>query len=387
MVSIFSQMQMQPADPLLRLITEFRDDPRTDKIDLGVGVYRDETGATPVMRAVKFAERKLCDQQASKAYLGPEGNLGFASALKRLVTGDDACVSCIQTPGGTGALRLAMDVIAHTRPGATVWVGMPTWPNHTALLQAAGLHVRPYRYLTHAEVNFTAMMAELEKAEAGDIVLLHGCCHNPSGVDLSPDQWEQLAELLRARGLMPLIDLAYQGLGDGFEADAGPALKLLCHCGEGFLAYSCDKNFALYRERVGALFVRTPQAGIAETVFSNLLKAARTNWSMPPDHGGAVVQIVLDDPVLRADWQGELTSMRNRINGLRRAVAVAAPRLGFLAQQKGLFSLLPLTPEAVDRIKKRHGVYMAASGRINVAGLTLEMIPRFVEAYDDVVAL
>ncbi len=387
MTSVFSQLKRQPADPLLRLITEFRQDPRAGKIDLGVGVYRDETGNTPVMRAVKAAERRLFEQQTSKAYLGPEGNLGFAAALKTLVTGNDERYACVQTPGGTGALRLAMEVIAHAKPGAAVWVGTPTWPNHTALLTATGLQVRPYRYLTQASVDFPAMLAALQTAAPGDIVLLHGCCHNPSGIDLAPAEWATLAALLQERKLLPLIDLAYQGLGSGFADDARPALQLLEHCGEGFLAYSCDKNFALYRERVGALFIRARDPDTAETVFSNALTAARTNWSMPPDHGAALVQIILDDNALRTDWQAELNTMRNRIDGLRQAVAAAAPNLGFLAQQKGLFSLLPISPDAVAQLKTRYGIYMAASGRINAAGFTLEAIPHFVEAYNDVATL
>jgi aromatic-amino-acid transaminase len=387
MTSVFSQLKRQPADPLLRLITEFRQDPRAGKIDLGVGVYRDETGNTPVMRAVKAAEHRLFEQQTSKAYLGPEGNLGFAAALKSLVTGNDEHYTCVQTPGGTGALRLAMDVIARAKPGAAVWVGMPTWPNHTALLKATGLQVRPYRYLTRASVDFSAMIAALQTAAPGDIVLLHGCCHNPSGIDLAPAEWAALAALLQERKLLPLIDLAYQGLGSGFADDACPALQLLEHCSEGFLAYSCDKNFALYRERVGALFTRARDPDTAETVFSNALTAARTNWSMPPDHGAALVQIILDDNTLRTDWQAELDTMRNRIDGLRQAVAAAAPNLDFLAQQKGLFSLLPISPDAVAQLKTRYGIYMAASGRINVAGFTLEAIPEFVEAYNDVATL
>lgn len=384
---LFSHLSSQPADPLLRLITEFREDPRKDKLDLGVGVYRDETGATPILRSVKEAEQRLLDTQMSKSYLGPEGNLAFAAALKRLVMGDDARIACVQTPGGTGALRLAMEVITRANTGATVWVGTPTWPNHNALLAATHLPVRSYRYTTAAGIDFSGMLKALSGARRGDVVLLHGCCHNPSGADLSTTQWAELAEILATRGLLPLIDLAYQGLGEGFEADGDAVLKLLRQCGEGLLAYSCDKNFALYRERVGALFVLAKDASTAQTVFSNMLTCARTNWSMPPDHGGAIVQTILDDNALRADWRAELDSMCARIIGLRKALAAAAPQLGFLALQKGLFSLLPVTPETVAQLKAQYGIYMASSGRINVAGFTIETIPQFVDAYNAVTHL
>jgi aromatic-amino-acid transaminase len=382
--SLFSHLNLQPADPLLRLITEYREDSRSDKLDLGVGVYRDETGATPILRSVKEAERRLLQSQTSKSYLGPEGNLAFAAALKKQVMGDDARIACVQTPGGTGALRLAMEVIARAKTGATVWVGTPTWPNHNALLAATNLPVRSYRYITAAGIDFSGMLQALREAKRGDVVLLHGCCHNPSGADLSVAQWAELAELLASRGLLPLIDLAYQGLGTSFEADGEPALKLLQQCGEGLLAYSCDKNFALYRERVGALFVLAQDSSTAQTVFSNMLTCARTNWSMPPDHGGAIVQTILDDEALHADWRAELDSMCARIISLRTALAEAAPQLDFLARQKGLFSLLPIAPETVAQLKAQYGIYMASSGRINVAGFTLATIPRFVAAYNAV---
>lgn len=382
--TVFSNLALQAADPLLRLITEFREDPRKDKIDLGVGVYRDESGATPILRSVKQAERRLLDSQSSKSYLGPEGNLAFAAALKRLVIGNNPYSTCMQTPGGTGALRLAMEVIARANANTTVWVGTPTWPNHNALLAAANLPIRTYRYIVDGRVDFSGMLHALGESKRGDVVLLHGCCHNPTGADLSPVEWEELADFLSTRGLLPLIDLAYQGLGDNFKTDGAPALRLLEQCGEGFLAYSCDKNFALYRERVGALFISAQDSSTVQTVFSNMLACARTNWSMPPDHGGAIVQTILDDDGLRADWRNELDDMCSRITSLRRAIAKAAPQLSFLAEQKGLFSLLPIAPETVARLKAQYGIYMASSGRINVAGFTLDSIPRFVDAYNAV---
>ncbi len=386
--SLFSRLTPQPVDPLLGLIAAFRADPRPDKIDLGVGVYRDETGRTPVLETVKAAERRLAETQKTKAYLGSEGNLGYAAALTRLVMGEKPAgpTRCVQTPGGTGALRLAMDAIARAKSGARVWVGTPTWPNHFALLAAAGLEACRYRYFDPATgtVCFDEMTDALGRAAPGDVVLVHGCCHNPSGADLAPDQAKALADLMAGRGLLPLIDLAYQGLGRDFDADGATMRLILDRCGEGLVAYSCDKNFALYRERVGGLFVRTQKDATADAVFSNLLSCARSNWSMPPDHGAAVVETVLDDPELHAAWQKEVTTMRGRIRELRAALAALSPAFAPVAGQNGMFSLLPVSPDQVAALQRNHGIYMAASGRINVAGFTKANLAAFAAAYRDV---
>jgi aromatic-amino-acid transaminase len=381
--SFYSRLAPQPPDPLLKLIGDFAADPRKDKIDLGVGVYRAPDGTTPVLAAVKEAERRLLAAQDSKSYLGPEGNLGYDRALNRLVFGPDSDAVCIQTPGGTGALRLAMDVIARTNAKARVWVGAPTWPNHLALLAATGLEVVNYRHFDqHTQtMHFDEALAAMKKAEPGDVVLLHGCCHNPTGADFSPTQWASLADAIGARNLLPLIDLAYQGFGDSFELDIEGPRTVIDRCGEVLLAYSCDKNFALYRERVGALFAFTRDSVTRETVLSNILSCARSNWSMPPDHGAAIVQTILDDAALTRTWRSELKVMHDRIATMREALAAAHPDFAATGSQRGLFSLLPVEPAGVDWLKEKFGVFMPRSGRINVAGLTNENLPRFAKAW------
>lgn len=381
--SFFAQLAPQPPDPLLKLIGDFAVDPRTSKIDLGVGVYRAPDGVTPVLTAVKEAERRLLVQQQSKSYLGPEGNVGFNRSLKALVFGPDSDAVCIQTPGGTGALRLAMDLIARTKPKARVWVGEPTWPNHLALLAAADLEVHRYRHFDQQTqtIHFDEALAALKTACPGDVVLLHGCCHNPTGADFSSTQWACLADVMAARNLLPLIDLAYQGFGDSFELDIEGPRALIDRCGEALLAYSCDKNFALYRERVGALFAFARDGKIRDSVLSNILSCARSNWSMPPDHGGAIVHTILDDPALMRTWRSELKVMHDRIAQMRSALAAAHPDFAPVEAQRGLFSLLPVDPAGVDWLKEKFGVFMPRSGRINVAGLTEENLPRFAEAW------
>lgn len=383
--ALFDSLSRQAPDPVLALIGAFREDPRPHKIDLGVGVYRDLADATPVLRAVKAAERRLVAEQPTKAYLGPEGDVRFFELLKPILFGAVGLgdrVSGIQTPGGTGALRLAAELIAKAQPAARVWIGEPTWPNHIPILQAARLELMRYRHFDVATqtLSFDAMIAALGSARRGDVVLLHGCCHNPTGADFTPAQWTRLAALIVERGLLPLIDLAYQGLGDGLDADAAGARIVIEAVGEALVAYSCDKNFGLYRERVGALYAIAPDAGRAGVIQSNLLALARANWSMPPAHGGAIVSTVLDDPALAADWHDELEAMRTRIIAVRMLVAGADGSLAAIAGQRGLFSMLPLSPDQVRRLKEEHAIYMTSSARINVAGLTPATIPRFVEA-------
>jgi aromatic-amino-acid transaminase len=382
---MFERLEPQPPDALLALIGQFRDDTRAEKIDLGVGVYRDEAGHTPVFKAVKGAERQLAEDQPTKAYLGPEGNRRFTAALAPVVLGafaSDARLAAVQTPGGTGALRLAADLIAAATPDARVWMGTPSWPNHPPLMRAAGLELATYRHFDPARqsVCFDEMMTALEGAVCGDVVLLHGCCHNPTGADLDDAQWTALVELLAKRGLVPLLDLAYQGLGDGLEADAKGVRAVMERLDEALLAYSCDKNFGLYRERTGALFLRARDAGAARSAYSNALACARANWSMPPDHGAEVVARILESETLNARWLGELDGMRARIADVRKRLAAADPVFAPLARQKGMFSLLPVDTAAVSRLKSDHAVYMAGSGRINVCGLAPDNIDRFVAA-------
>jgi len=382
---VFGALAAQPADALLALIGAFRSDLRADKIDVGVGVYRDLEGRTPVLRAVKEAERRLVESQPSKGYLGPEGDVGYFDALKPIIFGEfdfDERLSGLQTPGGTGALRLAAELIARARPGARIWVGNPTWPNHPPILKAAGLVVADYEHFDVVTQTLTIdrMLDALSDAAPGDVALLHGCCHNPTGADLDVDQWTAVATLLRDRGVLPLIDLAYQGLGTGLEEDALGTRIMLDIVGEGLVAHSCDKNFGLYRERVGALYALSESSEQSHIVQSNLLSLTRANWSMPPDHGAAIVRVILEDAALNADWRTELAEMRDRIQQIRDLLAQADPALAPLANQRGMFSALPLSVGDVARLREMHGIYMPSSGRINVAGLTPETVVPFVDA-------
>lgn len=386
-MSLFGPLQQQPADALLALIGQYRADPRPHKIDLGVGVYRDETGNTPVLRALKAAEERLWQVQTSKSYLGPEGNTAFTAHMQRLVFGTmdfAGRLAGVQTPGGTGALRLAAELIAAASPGARarVWVGAPTWPNHPPILNAAGLAVETYESFDKASqsLRFDEMMAALGRARAGDVALLHGCCHNPTGADLSDAQWREVAELVASRGVIPLLDLAYQGLGRGLDQDAQGVRTVLARCPEALVAYSCDKNFGVYRERVGALFALAGSRADADRVHSNLLSLARANWSMPPDHGAAAIALLLDDAELTAAWREELEEMRSRLVAVRQALTAHGGPLRAVAEQHGMFSLLPLSPEVVARLRTDHAVYMAGSGRINIAGLTEKTVPVFTAA-------
>jgi aromatic-amino-acid transaminase len=379
----FDRLVLQPADPLLQLIQAYRDDGRSSKLDLGVGVYRDELGATPVPAAVKAAEAQLLSTQDTKSYLGAEGDVGFLEQLTPLIFGESAKpVIGLQTPGGTGALRLAGELASAGRNGACIWFGTPTWPNHEAVFSGAQLRIRTYRHFDPAtqRLDFEAMVDALREARRGDVILLHGCCHNPTGADLSMEQWATVAGLVAQRGLTPLIDLAYQGLGLGLDEDAAGARLVFDAAEDALLTYSCDKNFGLYRERTGALFARSSRR--AEPVRTNMLSLARSLWSMPPDHGAAVVRLILESPQLESMWRNELANMRQRLNGLRRALADTDSHFAALAQQKGLFAQLPLSPEQVRLMREQGAVYMAGSGRINIAGLTLRTIPHFVQALE-----
>jgi aromatic-amino-acid transaminase len=384
---------LQPAEPdkILALIALHRDDPRPGKIDLGVGVYRDAFGATPVMRAVREAERRLLAGQTSKAYLGLAGDEAFNRAMVQLVFGERADFSRVrgsQAPGGSGALRILAELLHAARPMATVWFPDPTWANHLPLIQGAGLKTRRYPYFDKAEgvVHFEAMMQALRGAPAGDIVLLHGCCHNPTGADLSLGHWRSLAALCDERGLFPLVDLAYQGLGDGLAEDAAGLRILADGLPELAAAVSCSKNFAVYRDRVGAALILGRNAAEADIAAGQLMSAARAIYSMPPDHGAAAVRIVLSDPDLRAEWQAELTSMRERMQNLRVKLAEAlrratnSDRFGFLTQNKGMFSRLGVSPAQVEALRVEHGIYMVGDSRINVAGIPEDRVDDLASA-------
>lgn len=384
-MSPFAGLSPQSADALLKLIATHRADRRPDKIDVGVGVYRDEAGQTPVMRAVKAAEARLVTEQPTKAYLGADGDMRFTELLAEIVFGADREEPHrfgLQTPGGTGALRLGAELIARAAPGTRVWMGEPTWPNHMPIFVEAGLETVAYPYFDAATggIAFDAMMGALSEARSGDILLLHGCCHNPTGTAFSREAWQALASLCNARGLTPFVDLAYQGLGDGLEQDAIGMRSLLEAVSGALVAYSCDKNFGLYRERVGALWIQAPTPALTEVARTNVLALSRSLWSMPPDHGAAIVRTILDDPVLAGEWRDELAAMRNRLNEMRTALAATHPALAPIARQRGLFSLLPVELDAVTEMRATHGIYMPADARLNIAGLNQANLARFADA-------
>jgi aromatic-amino-acid transaminase len=377
---MFEKLEPAAPDGILALISLFRDDPRDGKVDLGVGVYKARDGSTPIMRAVRAAELRLHQTQGSKSYLGLVGDPGFNAAITGLVFGDGADrtrLRACQTPGGTGALRLLADLLHLARSDATVWISDPTWPNHLPILRAAGFATRTYPYFDPATagVRFDAMMEALKGAAPGDIVLLHGCCHNPTGANLDAAQWTAIADLLVERGLTPFVDLAYQGFGDGLEEDAAAVRLLAGRVPEMVVATSCSKNFSVYRDRAGAaiLLGRTPAE--TDVAFGQMLGVARGIWSMPPDHAAACVRIVLEDEALAADWRAELDDVRLRMLSLRETFAEAlrrqsnSDRFDFLARHRGMFSRLGLTKDQVDRLRAEHGVYMVGDSRINVAGL------------------
>jgi aspartate/tyrosine/aromatic aminotransferase len=373
------------SDSLLKLITLANADSRPEKIDVGVGVYRDGQGRTPVMRAVKAAEKKLWDVQDSKSYLGGAGDTVFPELLRPIVLGEhagDERILGLQTPGGCGALRLGFQLVATANPSARVLVGTPTWPNHVPIVSGCGLEIVEYPYYDREarEIRFEAMMAAIEGASAGDVVLLHGCCHNPTGADLNPDQWREVTRVVAERGLIPFVDIAYQGLGQGLEEDAAGLRGILAACDEVLVSQSCDKNFGVYRDRVGCLFLKTASREASANAMDHVLKIAREMWSMPPDHGGAVVRTVLQDEALTADWRAELEEMRGRIVAIRERLAAADPRLAYIRDQMGMFSMLPLTPEQVLALREDHAIYMADSGRFNILGMADDDVGRFVAA-------
>ncbi|MFL6861705.1 MAG: aromatic amino acid transaminase [Allosphingosinicella sp.] len=383
---LFERLEAQQSDSLLQLIALCDADPRPDKIDVGVGVYRDADGSTPILRAVKKAERLLWETQETKAYLGSQGDARFTELIRPIVFGEtlaaDERIVGLQTPGGCGALRVGADLIQRANPKARIFVGQPTWPNHGPLIASAGVEMVPIPYYDpkRREILFDAMMEALGKAEGGDLLLLHGCCHNPTGADLSPGQWREVAALVARRGLIPYVDLAYQGLGNGLEPDAAGTRLVVEAAEQALVAQSCDKNFGVYRERTGNLFVKAPSRKIAEIAFGNLMILARTMWSMPPDHGAAIARLVLDTPALRADWHAQLQEMCARIRRLRGRLAAFDERLAYIDGQNGMFSILPLDRAQVLALREEKGIYMADSGRFNVVGLSDGNIDRFAAA-------
>ena len=374
-----------PEDPLIGLIGLVNADPRPDKIDVGVGVFRDGAGNTPILKVMKEAEQRLLDTQVTKAYIGSAGDKRFAELLRPILLGEhagDERIAGLQTPGGCGALRLGFELIATVNPGARVLVGAPTWPNHPPIINAVRLEVVEYPYYERGQgaLRFEDMVAALEGAEAGDVALLHGCCHNPTGADLSEDQWREVVRVVCDRGLIPLIDIAYQGFGRGLDEDAFGVRLALAECDEVIIAQSGDKNFSCYRDRLGSLFLKTAFAETTARAMTHVLQRAREMWSMPPDHPAACARIILDDHELRARWLVELAGMRDRINSVRARIAAADPRLAFIGRQFGMFSMLPLSVQQVVKLRADYGIYMADSGRFNVVGMSDGQIDRFIAA-------
>ncbi|HVI05532.1 MAG TPA: amino acid aminotransferase [Sphingomicrobium sp.] len=376
------------SDSLLALIALANADPRPDKIDVGVGVFRDAAGNTPILKVIKEAEQRLVDTQITKSYLGGAGDKRFAELLRPVLLGrhaGDERIAGLQTPGGCGALRLGFELIATANPQARIFVGTPTWPNHPPIIKAVGLEIAEYPYYERGQgiIRFDEMIEALSRAEEGDIALLHGCCHNPTGADLDEDQWREVVEVVKERGLIPFIDIAYQGFGRGLDEDAFGVRLMLDAVDEVIIAQSCDKNFSVYRDRVGSLFVKTASVETTKTAMAHVLQRAREMWSMPPDHGAAAVHIVLEDPELHSRWLVELSEMRDRINSVRHNIASADPRLSFIGRQFGMFSMLPLSKDQVLKLRQEQSIYMADSGRFNVVGMSDEQIGRFTAAVVD----
>ena len=372
-------------DSLLKLITLCNADPRPDKIDVGVGVFRDASGNTPILKVMKEAEQRLLDTQVTKAYLGSAGDKRFAELLRPVLLGEhagDPRIAGAQTPGGCGALRLGFELIAIANPQARVFLGTPSWPNHAPIISAVGLEVVEYPYYERGQgaVRFEDMIAVLRSGEPGDVALLHGCCHNPTGADLGEEQWREIRDAVLERGLIPLIDIAYQGFGRGLDEDAFGVRLMLSACEEVIVAQSCDKNFSCYRDRLGSMWVKTGSVDASTTAMGHAFQRAREMWSMPPDHPAACAHIILEDPELHARWLVELEAMRNRINSVRQTLAAADPRLAFIGRQFGMFSMLPLSPDQVVKLRTDHAIYMAESGRFNVVGMSDAQIDRFTAA-------
>ncbi len=378
---MFETLSAASADAILGLIAEHRNDPRPEKIDLGVGVYRTAEGATPVLDVVKAAERELVANQDSKAYIGTAGAADFNSAMQALVfgtTSPDKRLVTLQTPGGSGSLRVAAGLILRSSPDTTVWVSEPTWANHVPLLGGAGLNLKPYPYYDTSShvIRIDAMLETLRSAVAGDIVLLHACCHNPSGLDPSAEQWRAITEVIVERELVPFIDMAYQGFAEDIDADAYAIRHMAERVPEMIVASSCSKNFGLYRDRVGTLSILSADSKTRDVVDSQVNNVVRTIYSVPPDHGAAVVSLILHNDALRSAWVGELTDMRERLRDMRvllnDSLLAKVPQHDFshLVRATGMFCFLGVSVEQVARLKKDFGVYMVDSSRINVAGIT-----------------
>jgi aspartate aminotransferase len=392
---MFANLKAQPADKILALSKACHEDERPTKIDLGVGVYKNAEGVTPVMRAVKKAEQQLWGLETTKSYVGLTGDPAFSDVMFDLILGDAvdrANVAAAATPGGTGAVRQAFELVKMANPEARVFVSNPTWPNHTSILNYLGMEHVPYRYFDNDTrgVDFDGLMADLKTAKAGDIVLLHGCCHNPTGANLNLTQWQIVVDILNDVGAIPMIDIAYQGFGDGLEEDAQATRLVASSVPECLIAASCSKNFGIYRERTGLLMAVSADASQQGLNQDTLAFLNRQNFSFPPDHGARLVTMVLSNAELRMDWKAELEEVRLGMLGLREQLASelqlfsGSDRFGFLAQHRGMFSRLGTTPEMVEKLRAEHAIYMVGDSRMNIAGLNAQSVPILAKAIVDV---
>ncbi|AHM03643.1 Aspartate aminotransferase [Roseibacterium elongatum DSM 19469] len=394
---MFETLTPPPQDRIIDIMGLYAADARPEKVDLGVGVYRTEGGRTPVMAAVKAAEARILQAQESKGYVALAGDAGFHAAMRGLILGDAVTperVAACATPGGTGAIRQVLEMVQRLTPQARIWVPSPSWPNHAAIIGHLGLTQVDYRYydVDAGGVDRDGMLADLAGAKRGDIVLLHGCCHNPTGADLAAPDWVDLADVFAATGAIPFVDIAYQGFGDGLDEDAAGLRSLAARVPEMLIAASCSKNFGLYRERVGIVLAVTDLGQARAAAAAMLAHLNRQSYAFPPDHGARVVETILTDAELTAQWRAELDAMRTRMTANRRTLAEAlraetgSDRFGFVAAQRGMFSLLPVTEAQVAQLREDHAIYLVSDGRMNVAGLTAETIPRVARAIAQVLA-
>ncbi|MDO5369036.1 amino acid aminotransferase [Paracoccus sp. (in: a-proteobacteria)] len=388
---MFGSLQPQAPDKILALMGEFRADTRQGKIDLGVGVYKDPTGLTPVMRAVKDAERRIWDAETTKAYTALAGEPAYLNALSRMVLGeglDDSRTAALSTVGGTGAIRQALELARIGNPDLTVHVSDPTWPNHLSILKFMGVPFVEYRYFddTTRGVDFEGLKADLSRAKKGDLILLHGCCHNPTGANLTMKQWAEVADILDRTGAVPLVDLAYQGFGDGLEEDAAGTRLIVSRSPEALVAASCSKNFGIYRERTGMLLAQVRDAATRDLAQGTMAYLNRQNYSFPPDHGARIVQVILDDEGLTADWKAELEEVRLGMLQLRQQLAAelrnltGSDRFDFIERHRGMFSRLGASPEQVAKMKDDNAIYMVGDSRLNIAGLNRDSVPILARA-------
>lgn len=391
---MFAALKPQDPDKILALMGEFRADTRQGKIDLGVGVYKDPTGLTPVMRAVKAAERRIWETETTKSYTALSGEPAYLDAMSRMVLADTLAAdrtAMLSTVGGTGAIRQAFELARMGNPDVTVHVSDPTWPNHVSMLRFMGLPFVEYRYFDAETrgVDFDGMLADLGRAKKGDLILLHGCCHNPTGANLTAEQWAAVADLLDRTGAVPLIDLAYQGFGDGLEEDAAGTRLIVSRAPDAMVAASCSKNFGIYRERTGILLTQVADGRARDLAQGAMAYLGRQTYSFPPDHGARVVQTILDDADLKADWMAELESVRRTMLDLRQQLAgelrdlTGTDRFDFIARHRGMFSRLGATPEQVQRIKDEAAIYIVGDSRLNIAGLNEQTVPVLARAIVD----